>query len=69
VKESADESRPIYTIQPIQHVGKSHGIAAVRLFLVSDEASYVSSMEFAADVRSGIGRYRGARPEGAIGII
>jgi NAD(P)-dependent dehydrogenase (short-subunit alcohol dehydrogenase family) len=72
VKKSADESQPIYTIQPIQRIGKSHDIAAVCLFLASDEASYVCSAEFAADVGSSIGRYRGAlagKPEGAIRII
>jgi 3alpha(or 20beta)-hydroxysteroid dehydrogenase len=72
MKKSADELQPIYTIQPIQRIGKSHGIAAVRLFLVSDEASYVCGIEFAADGGSSIGRYRGAlpgKPERAIGII
>jgi 3alpha(or 20beta)-hydroxysteroid dehydrogenase len=61
-----------YTIEPIQRIGKSHGIAAVCLFLASDKASYVCDAEFAVDSGSSIGRYRGAlpgKPEHATGII
>jgi hypothetical protein len=72
MKKSTDELQPTYTIQPIERIGKSHGIAAVCLFLVNDEASYVCGIEFAAEGGSSIGRYRGAlpgKPESAIGII
>jgi 3alpha(or 20beta)-hydroxysteroid dehydrogenase len=72
LKRSADELQPTYTIQPIQRIGKPHEIAAVSLFLASDEASYVCGAEFAVDGGSSIGRYRGAlpgKPDDAVGII
>ena len=68
----ADELQPTYTIQPIQRIGQPREIAAVCLFLASDEASYVCGAEFAVDGGSSIGRYRGAlpgKPDGAVGII
>jgi len=72
LKKSPDELQPTYTIQPIQRIGKPHEIAAVCLFLASDDASYVCGAEFAVDGGSSIGRYRGAlpgKPDGAVGII
>jgi len=70
--KSPDELQPTYTIQPIQRIGRPREIAAVCLFLASDEASYVCGAEFAVDGGSSIGRYRGAlpgKPDGAVGII
>jgi 3alpha(or 20beta)-hydroxysteroid dehydrogenase len=57
----------IYTSQSIRRIGKSHGIAAVRLFLVSDEASYVCGAESTADGGSSIGRHRDALPKARSG--
>jgi 3alpha(or 20beta)-hydroxysteroid dehydrogenase len=72
LRKSADELQPTYTIQPIQRIGRPREIAAVSLFLASDEASYVCGAEFTVDGGSSIGRYRGAlpgKPDGAVGIV
>jgi 3alpha(or 20beta)-hydroxysteroid dehydrogenase len=48
--------------QPIARIGESEEVAAVSLFLASDEASYVNGAELAIDGGMTAGRYESFLP-------
>jgi 3alpha(or 20beta)-hydroxysteroid dehydrogenase len=55
--EAVEELNKYYVGQPIARIGEPHEVAAVSLFLASDEASYLCGAEIAVDGGQTLGSY------------